>query len=633
MPDLSSFDDAARETPMPRILLYLLGIPLLLVVAAVVVVPLVLDEARLVNIATEELEARSGARLTVRGNAGLSLFPRLALRLQDIDLQLPDQGQPEISARELSVEVFLRPLLSREVIIKGLELDGLVLTLPAREEVEVPDLATLSDAELERFYAARRTALQEAAETGAGAVFGAPLALNVASLRLTDARIILQQPAGTEPVVLELPLLRGTDLNLEGNPASLMLQLRMAGERSLDLASIFTASADSQTVNLQELEVELTGATPVPVTLRASGSVRLDERLAELEVELDSGATQGSGTVRYAAAESPQIDAVLRMNLLDPALLLLAGPEAAASADTGAADGDAPLPLDALRLADTRADLRVERAVVGAHAIENLRLRLRAVEGVATFDTISGTIHGGKLDATATLNARLSTPTLSTRGELAGLDTAVLLLALEADPVLSGRADARWQLESRGGSRNALIAALEGEIRFDTEALALEQVGVERMLCQVMAQVNQEPLQNDLPARSSFTNASARILLTAGEARLDPLLADLAHIGLRGDGTLDLLSNDFVASFRARLAPTLAEVDPACRVNQRLAAIDWPVNCRGQLGGEPSEWCKVDSEAIIADLARRELENMAREEGGRFLQRLLQRNKPEEESQ
>lgn len=620
---------------MPRIVLYLLGIPLLLVIAAVVVVPLVLDEARLVNIATAELEERSGARLTVRGDAGLSLFPRLALRLQDIELQLPEEGQPEISARELSVEVFLRPLLAREVIIKGLELDGLVLTMPAREEVEVPDLATLSDAELERFYAARRTALQEAAGTGAGVVLGAPLALNVASLRLTDTRIILQQPAGAEPITLELRLLRGTDLNLKGNPASLILQLRTAGEPSLslDLATIFTASADSQTVNLQELEAEFSGATPTPVTLRASGSVRLDERLAELEVELDSGATRGSGTVRYAAAESPQIDAVLRMNLLDPALLLLAGPEAAASAEPESADGDAPLPLNALRLADTRADLRVERAVVGAHTVENLRLRLRMVEGVATFDTISGVIHGGKLDATATLNARLSTPTLSTRGELAGLDTAILLVALEADPVLSGRAAASWQLQSQGGSRNALVAALEGEIRLDTEALALEQVSVERMLCQVIAQVNQEPLQNELPARSSFNSASARIQLAAGEARLDPLQADLAHIALRGNGKLDLLSNDFTATLKARLAPSLAEVDPACRVNQRLAAIDWPVNCSGQLGGEPGDWCKVDGEAIVADLLRGELENMAREEGGRFLQRLLQRNKPKEESQ
>ena len=619
---------------MPRILLYLLGIPLVLVIAALLVLPLFVDEEKLIKLATAELEARSGARLSVRGDAGLSLFPRLALRLGDTLLQLPGEEQPEISARELSVEVFLRPLLSREVVIKGLEVDSLVLTLPARQAHAVPDLATLSDTELERFYAARRKTLQETAAMGAGAVFGAPLALNVASLRLTDARIILQQPAGAEPVVLELPLLRGTDLNLEGKPASLTLQLRMAGEQSLslDLATIFTASADSQTVNVQELELELAGATPAPVTLRASGSVKLEKRLAELAVELDNGATRASGTVRYAAAESPQVDAVLRMNLLDPALLLLAGPEAATSADTGATNGDAPLPLDALRLADTRADLRVERAVVGAHTIENLRLRLRAVEGVATFDTISGIIHGGKLDATAILNARLSTPTLTTRGELAGLDTAVLLLALEADPVLSGRADARWQLESQGDSRNALIAALEGEIRLDTEAFALEQVGVERMLCQVMAQVNQEPLQNELPMRSSFNSASANIQLSGGEARLNPLLADLDHIGLRGEGKLDLLSNDFVASFRARLAPTLAEVDPACRVNQRLAAIDWPVNCRGQLGGEPGDWCKVDSEAIIADLARRELENMAREEGGRFLQRLLQRSKPAEET-
>ena len=619
---------------MPRILLYLLGVPLVLGIAAALLLPLILDETRLVKIATAELEARSGAKLTVHGNTGLSLFPRLALRLEEAELKLPGEEQPEISARELSLEVFLRPLLSREVVIKGLEIDGLMLTLPARKGMEMPDLSTLSAAELEGFYAARRNTLQETAATGAGLVFAAPLALNVASLRLTDARIILQQPAEAQALVIELPLLRGTHLNLEGSTASLMLQLRMAGERqlSLELASIFTANADSQTVDLQELEVELIGATPEVLTLQASGSIRLAERLAELAVELTSGATQGSGTVRYGAAQSPQIDAVLQMNLLDPALLLLAGPEAAASADADATDGDAPMPLEPLRLADTRVDLQVERAIIGAHTIENLRLRLRAVEGVARFDTISGVLHGGQLDASAILNARLSTPTLSTRGELTGMDTAILLAALEADPVLSGRANASWELESQGSSRNALIAALEGEIRLSTEALALEQIGVERMLCQVIARVNQEPLQKQLPGRSSFNSASARIQLAGGEARLNPLLADLDHMGLRGDGRLDLLSKDFVASFKARLAPTLAELDPACRINERLVAIDWPVNCRGQLGGKPGDWCKVDSEAIIADLARRELENMAREEGGRFLQRLLQRNKPAEEN-
>ncbi len=612
---------------MPRILLYLIGIPLLLVVAAVLLLPMLLDEDKLVELATDTIEQRSGARLDVRGTAGLSLFPRLALRLTDTGLQLPGEGQPEVSVRELSVEVFLRPLLSREVVIKGLELDGLVLTLPARENDPGADLANLSDAQLDAFYAARRKALREAAENGAGAVLGAPLALNVASLRLTDARIILQQPAGAEPVVLELPALMATDLNLDGKPASLRLQLRVPGDQelTLDLATLFSASADSQVLTLQELEAGLSGATAAPITLRASGSVRLDQQLADLEVELESGPTVGSGTVRYASLESPQVDATLSLNLLDPALLLLAGPEAATSADSAATDGDAPLPLDALRLADTRADLRIERAVFGAHTVEDLRLRLRAVEGVAKFDTITGSVHGGKVNATATLNARHSQPTLSTRGELAGLDTGILLAALEAKPVLSGKASANWQLESRGNSRNALIAGLEGDIRLDTESLALEQLGVERMLCNVIAQINQQSLQTALPERSDFDSLSARVRLAGGEALLEPLQGSLPHIGLRGDGKMDLLSNDFAANFKARLAPSLGELDPACRVNERLTAIDWPVKCRGQLGGDPGDWCRVDSEAIIADLARNELESKVKEKGGRLLERLLKR--------
>ena len=62
---------------MPRLLIYIVAIPLVLVLAVAALLPLLLDEARLIQIATETLEERSGAKLRVNGDAGLSLLPRL----------------------------------------------------------------------------------------------------------------------------------------------------------------------------------------------------------------------------------------------------------------------------------------------------------------------------------------------------------------------------------------------------------------------------------------------------------------------------------------------------------------------------------------------------------------------------
>ncbi|HEY7776425.1 MAG TPA: AsmA family protein [Kineobactrum sp.] len=263
----------------------------------------------------------------------------------------------------------------------------------------------------------------------------------------------------------------------------------------------------------------------------------------------------------------------------------------------------------------------------------DLHLQLRAFEGVLTLDTVTGGLHGGQLDATGTLNARRAIAQLDTRGTFNGLDTAQLLATLNADPILTGTASTSWALTSSGRTRNELVQGLLGELQLTTAAIVLEQMGIERMLCEVVAQINQQPLQAELPSRSEFETLTATIRLGEGEALLAPLRAELAHIALRGEGRLDLATTDFQADFRAQLGSGLAEVDPACRVNERITSIEWPVVCKGELGGEPGDWCRVDSREILQALAKGELERKVKKEGGKLLQRLLERTQPKEEAQ
>ncbi len=67
------------------------------------------------------------------------------------------------------------------------------------------------------------------------------------------------------------------------------------------------------------------------------------------------------------------------------------------------------------------------------------------------------------------------------------------------------------------------------------------------------------------------------------------------------------------------MSPGLAKLDPACRVNERITDIAWPVNCRGNVNGEPEDWCGVDTQEIIEDLATNELKRKAAEEIDRKL--------------
>ncbi|MCB1676675.1 MAG: AsmA family protein [Halioglobus sp.] len=609
---------------MSKKILLLLAIPLLLIVAAAILIPLLLDEEKILAVATRVLHDKTGATLTVAGDTSLSLYPTLGVSLADASLAMPGQEQPDLHIGALDIGVQLLPLLSGSVAIDGISLDQLSARLHSAPQEKALDTSGLSDAELDAFYARRREMLKQQGDT-TGAALAVPLALNVKRLDITDSRIELVPADGSPGTVIELTRLHATGLNLDGEPIPLEAEFRLPGEHPLDIAleGRFGVDQGTQKIQLQPLQVEVGGALEEKLLFSAIGEADLSRQSAALTLEVESGEISGEGSLRYASFESPQIDAKLRFNLFNPALLALAGPQASTSPESPPASGDEPLPLDAIRLIDTRADLTIERAVFAPHTISNLHAKLRALNGVVTISTLTGELYSGKLDASATFNGKHNTALLETAGKVAAVDVASALQAMETKALLSGRASLDWQLTSKGRTTNELVAALNGPITLDTQDAILKNVAVERMICQAVALVNQEKLTASFPADSAFTALGAQLQLADGKVQLSPLQAALPQIGLTGTGALDLLSKDLKATFKARLSPELEQLDPACRVNQRLTAIDWPVKCKGSLNTDPGEWCAVDTGDIIKELTRNEAQRRVKKEAGKLFEKLL----------
>ena len=83
----------------------------------------------------------------------------------------------------------------------------------------------------------------------------------------------------------------------------------------------------------------MNGVLATAVKAQTSGVIDLTRQVADLQLDFDLGEIRGDGTLRYASFESPQIDANLHLNKFDPALMVLAGPDAAAASDAGDSDG------------------------------------------------------------------------------------------------------------------------------------------------------------------------------------------------------------------------------------------------------------------------------------------------------
>ena len=613
---------------MLRLILIPLSIVLLLLVAAVILVPVLLDKEELLELASEVLYEETGATLDVDGDIGLTLFPTVGISLAGAGLTMPGSAQPDLQARSLEIGVQFIPLLFGNVHINTIRLDGMTARIESAPEQAAVDSGKLSDEQLDAFYATRRKAMRKADDVaGAELALAVPLALEVKHLVITDSRLELVDPTAHQSTVIELVRLEATGLNLDGKPIPLELQLRVPGEQVIDVALDGNISLDQQTqvATLEAVKLIIGGVAAQPVKLQISGAIDISRQVADLQLALELGETKGSGSLRYASFESPQIDTSLQLNLLDPALFALAGPEAtaAASGDTPSASGDEPLPLDAIRLIDTRADLSIDKARFDAHTVSNMRVKLRAVDGVIQVTSLTGDLHGGKLDLQATFNGKHNTAKLKTAGSLTAMDIATTLAAVESDPILTGTANLNWQLHSKGRSVNELVAALSGPVKLRTEQVVLQEMSVEHMVCQTVALTNQEQLTATFPPNTKFQTLSADIQLGDGKAMLRPLRAELRHIALKGTGAFDLLSLDFKATVKATLSPNLEQVDRACRVSKRLTAIDWPVNCKGNVSTDPAKWCSVDTEEIIQDLAKNEGKRKLQKEANKLLKKLF----------
>ena len=614
---------------MTRTKALLIVAPLALTLVALLLLPLFVDKDKLLELASAAIREQTGATLTVEGPVELALIPRIGLSLADVSLAMPGEEQAGLQVRSLQLGLQLLPLLSGRVEVHTLSLDGLASRIAATEKEAKIDSSSMSDAQLDEFYLQRRQSQAEAgAAAGAEVALALPLALNVQMLRLTDARLELLAADGAAPTVIEVQRLEAQDLNLDARPIKLQGKLRLPAEQAITLALQGTVRLDQQRQQLvlDGLEIELIGIAADLLKLQASGEADLNRRSADLQLLLEAAGTRGEGSLRYTAFESPQIDATLHFNQFDPALLALAGPDAAGgAAQQPAASADDPLPLAALRAIDTRADLTVDSALLGGHLIQNLHLALRAVDGVIRIDSLTGMVHGGQLQLQGTFDGKHNSATVATSGALSGLDIGSALAATEVGPIATGQANLEWQLSSAGRSRGELMAGLNGPIRLATAELVLRDIGIEGMLCKAVALTNQENLTATFPTDTRFEALTADIQLTDGSALLRPLRAELPGLSLTGNGRYELLNQDFDTTFKARLSPELETLDRACRVSKRLTAIDWPVHCRGNANGDAGKWCNVDSAKIIEDLTRNEGERKLKKEAGKLLDKLFKR--------
>ncbi|MCK5640011.1 MAG: AsmA family protein, partial [Gammaproteobacteria bacterium] len=208
---------------MLKFLLWLMGLTLSLIVAALVIIPLVFDPNDYHDTITEMVKTQTGRELIIGDDISLSVFPWLGIELGNLTLSNSEGFGPEpmASIQGAQVKVKLLPLLRSQVEMDTLTLDGLQLYLGRNHE---------GKGNWEDLSAAAGEETPTTAPTSKGSPAVALTALAISGVQISNGTIVWNDESTGQKLSLENIQLSSGLLSLDA-PIPLKLKFELSSKQ------------------------------------------------------------------------------------------------------------------------------------------------------------------------------------------------------------------------------------------------------------------------------------------------------------------------------------------------------------------------------------------------------------------
>ena len=637
------------------VILWIVGALVAIVVLAMLLVPMFIDEQALLDMAQEQVQTQTGGELVVEGETELSFFPRFGLRLEGTSLSLPAQTEydPDIEASisELDVGLSLLPLLGGNVDVGTIVIAGVTadITEPQALPPAPEPRPIMSDREWEkRGEIIRQTKEQERQRQldEGGGVSG--IAIMAEAIQIEDITVIQRTRDGKLSNEIRIAALTLSDVNTRNEPMLLEGALTVLGDGStapLDIAlgGAIRVASDFSKIEIEDLQTEVVGALTQPVKSALKGAFVMSPAKADFTLNASLPGGDITGQLVWSALESPEIKLDISTARLDvdqiqpapqPASEAAAStPDTEASPAPAPASGESgpgapvPLPVGPLRDLDLEMRIAAQELIAAGQSITDAQVYMRVRDGVADIEYVRGVLHQGQLDTRLMLNARRPVVEAEVEGGLKGVNMDLLLASMGNTDAASGRIEMGWDFETRGVTADDLMAALDGDMNASGQDLMLQKVSVQGLVCSAVAVVNQIPPIAGLPTTTPITDLSLAVDFDDGLGDIEKLRFSTPGVVMKGSGDVDLNSMDFSFRMEGQVNNEIMEVSPLCVIDQRYAGVDWPVDCSGNLASESGAACKVDvasiAEQILKNEAQQQMQDTIEEKAGSFIKKLF----------
>jgi AsmA protein len=405
------------------------------------------------------------------------------------------------------------------------------------------------------------------------------------------------------------------DLNkLLGKPATPAAKPASAPAKPTDLSALKNLLMEGK-VTIGSVIYDKYRLANINLRLKANGE-RLD--VSPFAVKLDD--TQMKGSIGISRFANPIYHFDVDIDRLDADRYITKN-EGKESASTAKADPNAPIDLSALKNINADGELRIGWLKLANVKSTNVRIKLKAEDGVAQLAPFSANLYDGAMNGSLSVDAR-STPAIAFKQNMTGIAIGPLLVDAINNDMLSGKGTLNVDVNTTGATVGALKKSLNGTTGLNLADGAVKGIDIAGTIRGYKDKLStlkgQTTVEGDKTQKTDFSEMLATFNIKNGVARNDDLSMKAPLFRITGSGDIDIANETINYLAKPTIVKSLAGQGGAGL--DELSGLTVPVKLSGTFA-QPKY--ALDFASIATAIAQKKIVDKVGGSKGEAVQKLM----------
>lgn len=499
----------------------------------------------------------TGYELVMKDDMRWHVWPKLSIITGKMSLTAPDAAEPVVTADNMRLDVELWPLLSHQLSVREVMLDGALLKILPETESGVQKSEPIAPGNQK----ARPVAVSKENKWS----------FDVDRIRIANSLLVWQKDDGAQINM------RDINFSLERNtPERYVVAfssniLRDQQELSFSLSADIDISQYPVQVsgNINRLNYRLSGAGLYANGINGNGTTaftwheavgQAPQSLILESLKLSANESQLSGTIEAALSDTPRYD----VQLTSPKLNLdnLLGYERAVTETENGENKTAPVAtrpaivtndshslnkydLTIMNYFNATLALNVDSLIYQGMEISQLTVKAENLGSVTEISKMTGNVFGGRFSLPMTIYSETAPAKIRIKPLLQNIDVRPMLTAFKMPEKFTGRLSFDGDLRGTGYDQDAILNAWRGDVALSIVDVKMLGLNIPYLIQQSLSQTTDKvSLPESMDALTEAKKLDVIGTLNNGEVKISKILAVSDAFNITGSGRTNLVKQN-----------------------------------------------------------------------------------------